>query len=61
MEKNKSIEELIYEETENRLSIMEKTDYEFPKRITKADVAAIVSGITICAVLILLCMVGVIE
>lgn len=61
MENNKSIEELIYEETEKRLSIMEKPDYEFPKRITKADVTVIIGGIVICAVLILLCMVGVIE
>ena len=61
MEKNKSIEELIYEETENRLSIMENPDYEFPKRITKVDITAIVGGIITCAVLILLCMVGVIE
>jgi hypothetical protein len=58
---NQSIEELIYNETKNRLAIMEKPDYEFPKRITKLDVIAIVAGIVICSLLIALCMTGVIQ
>jgi uncharacterized membrane protein YvbJ len=58
---NQSIEEMIYSETNHRLAIMEKPDYEFPKSITKADVIAIVSGIVICCLLIVLCMAGVIQ
>jgi hypothetical protein len=58
---NQSIEELIYNETKKRLAIMEKPDYEFPKRITKVDVIAITAGIVICCLLIALCMMGVIE
>lgn len=58
---NQSIEELIYNETKNRLAIMEKPDYEFPKSITKVDVIAIVAGIVISLILIALCMMGVIQ
>ena len=58
---NKSIEELIYNETEHRLAIMEKSDYEFPKKITKVDVIAIIASIVICLLLIVLCMMGVIQ
>ena len=58
---NQSIEELIYNETEHRLAIMEKPDYEFPQSITKADVITIVAGIVICLLLIVLCMMGVIQ
>jgi hypothetical protein len=58
---NQSIEELIYYETKNRLAIMEKPDYEYPKSITKVDVIAIVAGIVICLLLIALCMMGVIQ
>lgn len=58
---NQSIEELIYNETKNRLAIMEKPDYEFPKSITKVDVIAIVAGIVISLLLIALCMMGVIQ
>jgi uncharacterized membrane protein YvbJ len=58
---NQSIEELIYSETNHRLAIMEKPDYEFPKSITKADIIAIVSAIVICSFLIALCMTGVIQ
>jgi hypothetical protein len=58
---NQSIEELIYNETKNRLAIMEKPDYEFPESITKVDVIAIAAGIVICSLLIVLCMMGVIE
>lgn len=58
---NHSIEELIYNETKNRLAIMEKPDYEFPKSITKVDVIAIVAGIVISLFLIALCMMGVIQ
>jgi sensor c-di-GMP phosphodiesterase-like protein len=59
--KNQSIEELIYNETKNRLAIMEKPDYEFPESITKVDVIAIVAGIVISLLLIALCMMGVIQ
>lgn len=58
---NQSIEELIYNETKNRLAVMEKPDYEFPESITKVDVIAIVAGIIICLLLIALCMMGVIQ
>lgn len=58
---NQSIEELIYNETKNRLEIMEKPDYEFPKRIGKADAIAITAGIVLCLLLIALCMTGVIQ
>ena len=38
---NQNIEDLIYRETERRLKQMGKTDYEFPARIGKGDVVAI--------------------
>lgn len=33
----KSIEQLIYQETEKRLKEMESDTYEFPKKMTKVD------------------------
>jgi hypothetical protein len=58
---NQSIKELIYSETEHRLAIMEKPDYEYPKSIARGDVIVIVAGIVICLLLIILCMMGVIQ
>lgn len=40
---------------------MEQPDYEFPKRMSKADYAVIVGAIVVCTLLIALCMVGVIA
>lgn len=57
----KSIEELIKEETENRIKIMSDKDYAFPERINQKDYIAIISLIVICLVLIVLCMMGVIQ
>lgn len=56
----KSIEELIYEETEVRLKEMASPDYVFPKKADKTDVVAILASIGVCFVLIILCMTGVI-
>lgn len=58
---NKTIEELINDETEKRLTIMERPDYKYPKKITKVDITVIVSGIFVCLSLIVLCMTGVIK
>lgn len=59
--KEQSIEELIYTETEKRLEIMENPDYEFPEQINKKDWAWIWGIVGISAVLIVLCMTGVIS
>lgn len=56
-----SIQDLISEETKRRLDIMSSEDYKFPEKITKTDILLIVSIISVCAVLIALCMLGVIE
>ncbi len=56
-----SIEQLIYQETEERLNEMQSDSYEFPKRITRADVAWMIAGAAVSAVLIVLCMLGVIK
>lgn len=61
MQKEKSIEEMIYEETKKRLDIMKSPDYVFPKRIATVDVAGIIGGVGISVVLILFCMLGVIK
>lgn len=57
----KSIEELIYDETSKRLEEMESPGYEFPKRIGKGDVIGIISGIILSIVLIVCCTTGVIS
>lgn len=57
---NISIEQLIYEETEQRLKEMQAPDYQFPERIGKADVAAIVAAAALSLSMIILCMTGVI-
>ena len=56
----KSIEELIYEETEERLQEMAAPDYPWPKKADKTDAVAIVAGICASLLLIVLCMTGVI-
>lgn len=58
--KEQSIEELIYAETEKRLDAMEKSRYEFPKRITRTDWILIGGSIVVSLMLIILCMIGVI-
>lgn len=55
-----NMEEIIYNETEKRLSIMEKPDYEFPKSVGKADYIGIMAGIGVSLILIILCVTGVI-
>ena len=57
----KSIEELIYEETDKRLKEMQEPGYEFPKQANKADWIGIVAAIGFSLLLIALCMTGVIE
>ncbi|MBQ0026111.1 MAG: hypothetical protein KBS79_01890 [Lachnospiraceae bacterium] len=56
----KSIEELIYEETEQRLKEMSAPDYQFPEKADKKDAIAIVIGICVSLLLIVLCMTEVI-
>ena len=58
---SENIELLIKEETEKRLEEMGSEDYEFPKKITKADVIVISLMIAVSMVFIVLCMTGVIE
>ncbi len=57
---DKTIEELIYEETEKRLQEMSAPDYPWPVKADKIDAIAIIAGIGISLILIVLCMVGVI-
>ena len=57
----KSIEELIYEETDKRLKEMQAPDYEFPKQANKADWLGILAAVGVSLLLIVLCMTGVIE
>lgn len=56
----KSLEEVITEETSKRLELMNKKDYEFPEQLTKFDWVWIVILIVASMILILLCMMGVI-
>lgn len=60
MNKEKTIEELIYEETDKRLKEMAEPGYQFPERANKYDVIAIVVILCICLLLIILSMTGVI-
>ena len=59
--KEKTIEELIYEETDQRLKEMASPEYEFPEKADKKDAIGILVSIGICLALIILCMTGVIE
>ena len=56
----KSIEELIYEETDQRLKEMADPGYQFPKKADMKDVIGIIALTGVCLVLIVLCMTGVI-
>lgn len=55
-----NIGKIIDEETERRLQIMQESDYEWPAKAGKGDIAVIISSIVVCIVLILLCIMGVI-
>ena len=57
----KSIEELIYEETDKRLKEMKAPDYEFPEKANKADWLGILASVGVSLLLIVLCMTGVIK
>ena len=57
----KTIEELIYEETDQRLKEMSKTDYPWPSKAGKTDAIAIALCIATSLILIVLCMTGVID
>lgn len=61
MSEEKSIEQMIYDETEKRLAEMESPDYVFPKRIGKGDIVAIITSVAVSFMLIILCMAGVIK
>ena len=54
----KTIEELIYEETDQRLKEMAAPDYPWPKKADKKDAIAIVVSMAISLILITLCMTG---
>ena len=56
----KSIEELIYEETDQRLKEMASPDYKFPREADRWDVIGIVAAASVSLLLIILCMTGVI-
>lgn len=61
MAEEKSVEELIKEETEKRIHAMEQPGYAFPQRVTKIDWIVMVGLMVISSVLIGMCMVGVIQ
>lgn len=56
----KTIEELIYEETDQRLKEMSSPDYKFPEKFDKTDAIGVIALCAVCLVLIILCMTGVI-
>lgn len=58
---DKSIEEIIKEETENRLGEMSSPSYIFPPKADRKDYCAILAAIILCGILVLLCMTGVIA
>lgn len=58
---NVDIGKLIDEETQRRLAAMQKKDYEWPTKAGKGDYIAIIAAFVACAVLIGLCMTGVIA
>ena len=59
--KEKTIDELIYEETDQRLKEMASPEYVFPEKADRKDAFGIVAAIAVCLLLIILCMTGVIE
>ena len=56
----KSIEELIYEETDQRLKEMAAPNYKFPREADKWDVFGIVIMAGVSLLLVVLCMAEVI-
>ena len=54
----KTIEELIYEETDQRLKEMATIEYAWPEKADKKDAIAIVAGICVSLLFIILCMTG---
>ena len=56
----KTIEEVIYEETDKRLKQMAAPDYQFPKKADKKDAIGIIASCAVCLLLIVLCMLEVI-
>lgn len=56
----KTIEELIYEETDQRLKEMADPNYEFPPKADKKDAIGIIAAVVASLILIVLCMTGVI-
>ena len=57
----KSIDELISEETEQRLKEISSPNYTFPPKVNYADYIGMITAIIGCLFLILLCMTGVIT
>lgn len=57
----KSIQELITEETTERLKEMSSPEYEFPKKATRKDYIGILVAVLVCLALIILCMTEVIS
>lgn len=57
----KTIEQLIYEETEERLRQMQAPEYRFPEKADWKDIIGILLMIGISMLLIVLCMMGVIA
>ncbi len=57
----KSIEEVIYEETSQRLKEMAAPGYQWPHKANRADIIGIAASCAFCVLLIILCMVGVIQ
>lgn len=57
----KTIEQLIYEETEERLRQMQASEYRFPEQANWKDGVGILLLIGVSTLLIVLCMMGVIA
>ena len=57
----KSIKEIIYDETKARLEEMSSPQYQIPEKANKADYTGIVAVGLLCLVLIALCLMGVIS
>jgi hypothetical protein len=58
---DKSIDQMITEETTERLKEMSDPSYVFPEKATKWDYLGIAVAINACLVFIILCMTGVIA
>ena len=59
-QEEKGIDQLIYEETEHRLSVMEQPGYEFPSQFGRADVIGVAVSVCVSVVSLILCATGVI-